>query len=571
MMRGRMKRSGLRPMWVMVVLTVGLLAGVLAAGWSPKLGLDLEGGFAVTLQPIEEASSDVLDQSIEVIRSRVDALGVAEPEITRQGSTIEVSLPGVTDRDRARELVGQTAELRFRPVLSSFPGSLEDFLGDLPEGDDGAGTDAGDDAEEETDDGAEVTDTTDTTEVTDGGDAAEDEAVEGQAGAGPATPFQDETTTTADGDTTTTTEAADDDGAEDPAPDGEGEQDPADAFRLTPREEDDPDAEVTLAEYDDDGNVVYTYQLGPAVATGRIVADARAELLLTGEWVVNLEIKGSDIGEFNARAAAPCFAREPTCPTGQLAIVLDSRVVMAPNIQQPSYQRDQISISGSLSEREAKDLALVLRYGSLPVALEIQQTREVSATLGSDSLRAGIVSGLVGLLLLSIYMIAYYRVLGLVAIASLAVSGGLMWVVIAWMGETRNLALTLAGVTGIIVSIGVAVDSNVVYYENLKEEVWRGRTPRAAAQSSFGSAFGTIVKANVATLIGAVLLYLLTVGSVRGFALFLGIGTVLDMFASYYFMRPLVLWLVRRPRFLERPRLLGVTTAAAAPQGGATP
>src|SRR5690606_34150997 len=199
MMRGRMKRSGLRPMWVMVVLTVGLLAGVLAAGWSPKLGLDLEGGFAVTLQPIEEASSDVLDQSIEVIRSRVDALGVAEPEITRQGSTIEVSLPGVTDRDRARELVGQTAELRFRPVLSSFPGSLEDLLGDLPEGDDGAGTDAGDDAEEETDDGAEVTDTTDTTEVTDGGDAAEDEAVEGQAGAGPATPFQDETTTTADG------------------------------------------------------------------------------------------------------------------------------------------------------------------------------------------------------------------------------------------------------------------------------------------------------------------------------------------------------------------------------------
>jgi len=543
MIRGRLKRSGLRPMWAMVVLTVGLLVAVLVSGWSPKLGLDLKGGFAVTLQPIEEASDDVLDQSIEVIRSRVDALGVAEPEITRQGSTIEVSLPGVTDRERARELVGQTAELRFRPVLSSFPGSLEDLIDDAPEDEaDDTGDDTGDDtADDDTAEDGDATTTTDTTEpVTD----SADDAVEGQSTAGVATPFQDGTTTTTTAD-------------EEPA-----EEDPTAAFRLTPREEDDPDAEVTLGEYDDDGNVVYTYQLGPAVATGRIVADARAELLLTGEWVVNLEIKASAIDEFNRAAAAPCFAREPTCPTGQLAIVLDSRVVMAPNIQQPSYQRDQISISGSLTEREAKDLALVLRYGSLPVALEIQQTREVSATLGSDSLRAGIVSGLVGLLLLSIFLVVYYRVLGLVAILSLAVSGGLMWVVIAWMGETRNLALTLAGVTGIIVSIGVAVDSNVVYYENLKEEVWRGRTARAAAQSSFGSAFGTIVKANLATLIGAVLLYVLTVGSVRGFALFLGIGTVLDMFASYYFMRPLVLWLVRRPRFLESPWLLGVSPAS---------
>jgi preprotein translocase subunit SecD len=524
MLRGRLKRSGLRPMWGMVVLTIGLLVAVLASGWGPKLGLDLEGGFAVTLQPIEDTSDDVLDQSIEVIRARVDALGVAEPEITRQGSTIEVSLPGVTDRERARELVGQTAELRFRPVLSSFPGSLEDLLASTTTAADGAATSTTGD-------------------------------VSGQSAAGSATPLQDdttttepsETTTTAPGETTTTTTG-------EPGLTG---------LELTPREEDDPAAQVTLAEYDDDGEVIFTYQLGPAVATGQIVGDARAELGLTGEWTVALEIKGGDIGDFNADAAAPCFSRLATCPSGQLAIVLDSRVVMAPTIQQPSYQPDQIQISGNLSESEAKDLALVLRYGSLPVALEIQQTREVSATLGSDSLRAGVISGLVGLLLLALYMIGFYRVLGLVAIASLAVSAGLMWVVIAWLGETRDLALTLAGITGIIVSIGVAVDSNVVYYENLKEEVWRGRTPRAAAQSSFGSAFGTIVKANMATLIGAILLYLLTVGPVRGFALFLGIGTALDMLASYFFMRPLVLWLVRRRRFVERPRLLGL-----APSGG---
>jgi len=541
MMRGRLKRSGLRPMWGLVVLTVGLLVAVLASGWGPKLGLDLEGGFAVTLQPVEDASEDLLDQSIEVIRSRVDALGVAEPEITRQGSTIEVSLPGVTERERARELVGQTAELRFRPVLTSLPGSIEDLLtSSTTTAADATSTTAGD--------GTSTTVAGETTTSAEG--------VSGQAASGPATPFEDETTTTASAETTTTVAGeATTTTAGEPGESG---------FELTPREEDVAEEPVTLAEYDDAGEVAFTYQLGPAVATGQIVADARAQLDPTGQWSVNLEIKGSDIGAFNTDAAAPCFSRQPTCPSGQLAIVLDSRVVMAPTIQQPSYESDQISISGSLTEGEAKDLALVLRYGSLPVALEIQQTREVSATLGSDSMRAGIVSGLVGLALVALYMIGFYRLLGVVAILSLAVSAGLLWVIIAWMGETRDLALTLAGITGIIVSIGVAVDSNVVFYENLKEEVWRGRTARSAVTASFGSAFSTIVKANLATLIGAVLLYLLTVGSVRGFALFLAIGTVLDMIASYWFMRPLVLWLARSRRFAHRPHLLGVSTSGGA-------
>ena len=145
------------------------------------------------------------------------------------------------------------------------------------------------------------------------------------------------------------------------------------------------------------------------------------------------------------------------------------------------------------------------------------------------------------------------------AAVQLAVSAALMWAIIAWLGETRGLALTLAGITGIIVSIGVAVDSNVVFYEHLKEEVWRGRTPRSVAAASFKSSFRTIVTANMASLIGAVLLYVLTVGSVRGFALFLAIGTVLDMIASYWFMRPLVLHLAKSKRFAHRPRLLGLT------------
>ena len=187
----------------------------------------------------------------------------------------------------------------------------------------------------------------------------------------------------------------------------------------------------------------------------------------------------------------------------------------------------------------------------------------MSATLGSGSLRAGIVSGIVGLALVGLYMVAYYRLLGLVAVGSLSVSACLLWVIIAWMGETRDLALTLAGITGIIVSIGVAVDSNVVFYEDFREKVWRGSSPRSVATTSFNSSFRTIVTANMASLIGAVLLYVLTVGSVRGFALFLAIGTVLDMIASYWFMRPMALYLARSRRWADRPRWLGM----AAPRG----
>jgi preprotein translocase subunit SecD len=528
MRRGRLRRSGLQPLVVVVLLTLGALGGVLAAGWGPKLGLDLEGGFSVTLQPVEDAADESLDQAIEVIRSRVDALGVAEPEITRQGSTIEVSLPGVTDRERARELVGQTAELRFRPVITAIPGSIEDLLASTTTTSDETTTTTGD---------ATTTTAVDGETTTTAGD------VSGQAAAGPAVPYQDDTTSTTAPATTTTTTPADE------LPTG---------FELTPREDDVADQPVTLAEEDEDGEVAFTYQLGPAGATGEIVSTAAAELDNAGQWTVALEIRGGDsIDLFNAMAAQ-CFSKTEACPTGQLAIVLDSKVVSAPTIQQASFERDQIQISGSFTESEAKDLALVLRYGALPVALEVQQTREVSATLGSDSLRAGIISGIVGLALVAIYMLVYYRLLGLVAISSLTLSGAMLWAIVAWLGETRELALTLAGITGIVVSIGIAMDSNVVFYEHLKEDVSRGRSVRGAVSGSFSHAFSTIVKADVASLIGATLLYVLTVGSVRGFALFLGMSTILDLIASYWFMRPLVVRIATSERFKDRPGVLGL-------------
>ena len=234
--------------------------------------------------------------------------------------------------------------------------------------------------------------------------------------------------------------------------------------------------------------------------------------------------------------------------------------LIAPTIRVREFG-GQAVISGGFGESEAKDLALVLRFGALPLELEPQTVEVVSATLGKDALEAGIIAGIVGLALVALYMILFYRLLGVVAILSLGVSGAMLWFIIAWLGEWKGLALTLAGATGIVLSIGVAVDSNIVYYERIKEEVRRGRSVRSAAEGAFSGAFSTIVKADSASIIGAFILYTLTVGAVRGFALFLGVATVLDLVVSYVFMRPLVVLLTRKFA-ADKPERLGVVEKA---------
>jgi preprotein translocase subunit SecD len=530
-----MRRKKLTPLVFIVVAAAASLAAVLVTDTSPQLGLDLQGGVSVVLQPTKKASDEALKQTIEIIRNRVDALGVAEPEITRQGSSIVVQLPGVKNQQRALELVGDTAELRFRPVASSIPGSIEDLLSSTTTTAPGETT---------------TTVAGDTTTTT----AA---PVTGQSAGGAATPYQDPaTTTTAVPDTTTTT-----------APTGT----PTTGFELTAPEGDVPDQPVVLAEYDDNNKVTTTYQLGPSAATGQIVSTASAELDQSGKWSVKLVVKGgSGIDTFNA-IASECFNKTQTCPSGQLAIVLDSRVISAPTIQQPSFQRDQIQISGSFSESEAKNLALVLRYGSLPVNLEPQTVQTVSPTLGEDSLRAGLAAGLLGLALVCLYMILYYRALGLVVVLGLAVWSTLNYAIISKLG----VALSLSGVTGIVVSVGVTVDSYVVYFERLKDDLRAGRTLRSSTERSFTRAFRTILAADISSFIGAALLFLLTVGPVRGFAFFLGLSTVLDVLVAWFFTRPMV-GVLARNQFFTNARWFGLArgldaprTPAVAPAGGA--
>ena len=475
-----MRRSHLVSLILVVTFAVASLAGVLSAGWKPILGVQLQGGVEVVLRPAADVSDEQFERAIEIIRNRVDAIGVAEPDITRQGSQVVIQLPGVKDKQRAVDLIGQTAELRFRPVINVF-------------------------------------DSTDPSQL-----AAIKQALN---------PEQD---SDSDGNSVETTEPA--------VPDIPVSLSDV----LTSPQEDEASATVVLLGTDRQTG----FLLEPAALTGEVIEEAAATF--QGQWIINVSFNDQGALLFDQMAAAN-YERS-------VAIVLDGVVESAPTINATEFN-GQAVISGSFDEAEAKNLALVLRFGALPVEFERDDVRTVSATLGEGTLRAGVIAGLVGLALVGAYMLLYYRLLGLVAICSLATSGAILWSIIAWLGESRGLALTLAGATGIIVSIGVQVDSNIVYYERIKEEVRRGRAVRSAADSSFSPAFSTIVWADLASLIGAGVLYQLTSGTVRGFALYLGITTLIDLAVSFFFMRPLVI-LVARRLVGENPGRLGVSNKA---------
>ena len=512
-----MRRRQVLPLLFVLILSIGGLAATLAVDNSPELGLDLQGGLAVVLRPNRQVSEGVLNQAIEIIRSRVDALGVAEPDISRQGSSVVVQLPGVRDPERALRVVGQTAQLRFRPVLGQ----------PLPP------------------DPADATTTTTTGSTTT------------TAAPTTTTTVPPSTTTTRRGETTTTTAPT----TTTAAPTTTTTVPSATA--TTPPSEDRPEASVILPEIED-GTVVRRYQLGPAELTGDAVRSAQAIAPQAAEgWQVLVNFTSDGSRRFDDLAKR--FFQQ------QIAIVLDGVVKSAPTITSQDFG-GEATISGGangFSEREAKELALVLRYGALPVQLERETVQTVSATLGRDSLRAGVLAGLVGLGLVLFYMILYYRALGIVAVLGLGVTGALMWSIVAFLGENSGLALTLAGATGIIVSVGVTVDSYVVYFERLKDEIRSGKSIRSSVDRGFGRAYRTIWAGGVASLIGAGLLYVLTVGPVRGFAFFLGLSALIDLFVTYFFTRPMV-GLLGRSRFFTEARWVGVARGlAAAPAGGA--
>ena len=543
----------------LLVVVFGSLAGNLVAGNEPALGLDLQGGISVTQEPVGEYDSVSLDLAVERIRDRVDSLGVAEPEIIRQGDAIVVNLPGVDNQDEALRLVQVTGAVLLRPVLLAQPIAPIDTSSTTIA--DGSSTTIA---------GGSSTTTTTTVDGSSTTAPVTTLASSTTAPGGPSRSLPQVATSVPTDDSTTIPSSTDSTlatpGTEIPldaeAPTGSDVTSPT-----PPAEMGDPaDPTATIIVQNTDGSEIY--QLGPSFATGEVFNNDATADIISGGWGVRVTLKngaaGSDLWNIGA---AQCYAKSTTCPTGRMAIVLDGVVQSAPSVNQPSFSGG-VDITGNFEESEAKDLARVLKSGALPVRLEVQAVQIVSPTLGDDSLNAAVVSGLIGVLLVLLFMLLYYRLLALIVVFGITLSGLVQWNVISLLSTTNGLALSLAGIAGIIVSIGVTVDSYVVFFEKLKDELKTGRTLKNSAERGFKSAWRTILAADIVSLIGAFTLWYLTVGSVRGFAFFLGLSTLCDIVIAWFFTRPTMLMIARTKRF-QRGRLFGIDNTVNATGGAA--
>jgi protein-export membrane protein SecD len=312
------------------------------------------------------------------------------------------------------------------------------------------------------------------------------------------------------------------------------------------------------------GNQIVKYVLGPVVISGDNFEKAEAVLSQQGqlgavsEWTVTFDLDGEGTDDF-ADATTQAVGAPP--PTDQIAIIVDRVVISSPTVQS-AITGGNGEITGGFSEQEAKDLATQLNAGALPVELTRQSVRTVSPTLGEESLQQGIAAGLVGLVLLFLYLLFYYRLLGVVAWFGMTIWAFLAVALVSIAGQQVGYALSLAGVAGLVISLGVTADSYIVFFERLKDEVRGGKSPRAAVQPAFARAYKTIFAADIVTGLAAAVLYFTAVSSVRGFALTLGVATLLDLFVVWFFKRPTV-FLIAKSEKLVSLRGFGLTSGVA--------
>jgi preprotein translocase subunit SecD len=483
---------------------VGILYGLIyftGDTRTPQLGLDLRGGTTVTLTartPDGQApAQEDLELARQIIEQRVNGLGVAEAEVVTEGdSNIVISVPG-DDGDQAREL-GQTALLRFRPVLQGPEPALA----------------------------ADAATPTESAAPTDSA-APSDGSVPFDSAA----PTDPATTTGA----ATPSEAAP---ADPDAPAVTLEQAQATYATLT------CDSESTgavdrpgdhIAACSQDGTLKYL--LGPSVVEGTNVTNAVAGTAsATGEWVVNLDFDSEGSGAWAAFTAANVGKA--------VAITLDGQVISAPNINS-AIAGGTTEIRGSFTQETATELANQLKYGALPLSFTQATAQSISTELGSEQLRAGLIAGAIGIALVFVYALIYYRLLGLVMIASLALSAVVVYACLVLLGRQIGFTLSLAGIAGFIVSIGITADSFVVYFERLKDEIREGRTLRSAVPRAWVRARRTILSADAVSFLAAAILYVLAIGDVKGFAFTLGMSTVLDLVVVFLFTHPLMAVLSR--------------------------
>ncbi|UER55756.1 protein translocase subunit SecD [Kineosporiaceae bacterium SCSIO 59966] len=556
------------------------MAGTLLAGirWSdaslaPKLALDLAGGTQIVLTPVvEPGQGEITDQTIDdaiaIIRQRVNASGVSEAEVSSQGGrNIVVELPGSPEEQaQARELVRQSAQMRFRPVLveaAALPPQPEPTA--TPTGEPTA-TPTGEPTGTPTQGATSEPDAT----IAPAPTATTDQrAVPRHLGAAgtptaPATPAP--TGEPTDG---TATEGAP--GEEAPAPEPTSPSDLAwitpeiqqqfaeldctDESNLTGGAADDPTQPLVTCSQDG----LAKYILGPVEVEGTNIASAEAGLAVTAQgvqtntWVVQLEFDGEGAEAF--RETTERLVTLPP-PQNQFAIVLDGLVVSAPRVNEP-IPTGQAEISGSFDQESAQTLANQLKFGALPISFQVETEDQISALLGSEQLQRGLLAGVIGLGLVVVYSVLQYRALGLVTVASLVLAGLITYLAIALLSWYQGYRLSLPGVAGLIVAIGITVDSFIVYFERVRDEVREGRSLVVAVENGWKRARRTILASDSVNFLAAVVLYLLAVGGVRGFAFTLGLTTLIDLLVVVMFTHPVLVLLARTKFFGGGHRLSG--------------
>lgn len=494
-------RRSLVGLLVLLAVLGGLLAwgvGTDRTGWGPKLALDLEGGTQMILSPSlqgeaagQEVTPEQLDQAVEIIRQRVDGSGVAEAEIaTQSGSTIVVSMPGVPSPE-TRELIQTSAQMNFRPVLTTAAGGPVAEDRRVPD-------------DELPEPAAEPTDSSDPNWIT------------------PELYREFERT------------------------DCTVPQSPEE------RESQDADAPVVACEPETGTK----YLLGPVEIQGTGIEDAsygtaqNSQGVSLNQFAVNLQF-GPEATERFRELSERLYgigAESPGDPRNQFAILLDGQVVSAPQMN-AVISDGQAQITGSFTEEQARFLAEQLKYGALPMSFEIQSEQQISATLGADQLRMGIVAGIIGLVLVCVYSLFQYRLLGLVTISSLVVAGVLTWLAISLLGWSANYRLSLAGVAGLIVAIGQTADSFIVYFERIRDEIRSGRSIPAAVDHGWRRARQTVLASKAVNLLAAFVLYFVAVGNVRGFAFTLGLTAIADLLVVFLFTHPVMVLLARTRYF----------------------
>ena len=590
-----------RRLIIFAMVVAALYAGVALGGvWKPKLGLDLQGGTRITLEASTASGESVTAQNLEeargIIDQRVNGTGVAEAEVGTQGNNnIVVEIPGQNRQDLV-DTVKQTAQLRFRLVAAVAPGQPQpqpsaspSATGSAspgaspsgsPSGSPSASPGAGPSGK------ASVSPSASTSASPKGRALSSGLVRADQPAAKPSPAATDGPTPSPEPAPAPT--AVPSDAPAGPQITAKGApvdqplkwmDDPGNAWMQRFAKFTCPKGEVAapvadiksrpLVTCDQDGN---KYLLSAALIEGTQLTKATAGIPAQQvQWVVNLTF------DKTARAAFATVTRtianvssQITGQQKQFAIVLDGRVISAPTVN-GVIPNGQAEISGNFSQTEAQNLANSLKYGALPLKFKVPVVTTEGPTLASDQLQAGLIAGAVGLGLVMIYCLLYYRGLGLVVVASLAIAGVVTYAIVLAMSEAVNFTLTLPGIAGLIVAVGITADSFIVYFERIRDEMRGGKSMRVAVETGWVRARATCLAADTVSLLAAVVLYIFSIGVVKGFAFALGISTVIDLVVFFLFTKPMVSWLATFPFFYNGHKLSGLSPdQVGAPRTSAT-